>query len=123
LVFLKVSRSPLHGDGCFATRDVRTGEIVAAGRLLIFSPEEMGHLFRTTLRNYLFYLRDGATADGPYYTALAMAPISFCNHSDDPNCDFRLDEEAAEITLVARRPLQENEEITIDYGDYAGEIV
>lgn len=120
---MKVAQSPLHGNGCFATRDVPAGAVVAKGRLLVFPPEEMEALFRTTLRNYLFYVKDGATADGPYYTALAMAPISFCNHSSDANCDFRLDEPAAEITLVARRRLRENEEITIDYGDYAQEII
>ena len=79
------------------------GEIVAQGRVLVFPPEETELLFRTNLKNYLFYVRDGVTEDAPYYTALAMAPISFCNHSDEHNCDFRLDEKAEEITLVARR--------------------
>jgi hypothetical protein len=122
-VFIKVARSYLHGQGCFATRDVRPGDAVASARLLVFPPEEMAALYSTHLRNYLFYLKDGPTEDGPYYTALAMGPISFCNHSADANCDYRLDEQAAEITLIARRELRENEEITIDYGDYAGEIV
>jgi SET domain-containing protein len=80
-------------------------------------------LFRTHLKNYLFYLKDGANPDGPYHTALAMGPVSFCNHSADGNCDFALDEFAAEITLTARRDIAENEEITIDYGDYAERII
>jgi SET domain-containing protein len=122
-VLIKVDRSPLHGHGCFATRSVAAGEIVSLARLLIFPPEDMQALFRTGLRNYLFYLKDGDADDAPYYTALAMGPITFCNHSSDPNCEFRLDEEAAEITVTARRSLATNEEITIDYGDYAEEIV
>jgi hypothetical protein len=122
-VFLKVARSYLHGQGCFTTREVQAGEAVASARLLIFPPEETAALHSTGLRNYLFYLKDGPTEDGPYYTALAMGPISFCNHSADANCDFRLDEQAAEITLIARWGLLENEEITIDYGDYAADIV
>lgn len=122
-MFLKVSRSALHGQGCFTTRDVPAGEAVAANRILQFPAEEMESLFRTHLKNYLFYLKDGPTEDGPFHTALAMGPISFCNHSAQPNCDFLLDEAAGEITLLARRPLQANEEVTIDYGDYAKEIV
>jgi SET domain-containing protein len=122
-VLLKVARSPLHGHGCFATRDVKAGEVVARGRLLIFPPEETEHLFRTNLRNYLFYVRDGASEDPPYYTALAMGPMSFCNHAEDPTCDFSIDEAAAEMTLTARRPIAEGDEVTISYGDYAEEIV
>jgi hypothetical protein len=122
-VFLTVSRSLLHGNGCFTTRDFAAGEIVATARVLVFPPDETELLLRTSMRNYLFFLRDGPTEDGPFHAALAMAPISFCNHARDPNCDFTLDEWAAEITLTARRPLRRNEEITIDYGDYAGEII
>lgn len=122
-MFLKVSRSPLHGQGCFTTRELGSGEVVADARLLIFPPTETDSLFQTSLKNYLFYLRDGEPADGPFYSALAMGPISFCNHSGEANCDFSLDEEAARITLTARRNLRANEEITIDYGDYAEEII
>jgi SET domain-containing protein len=122
-LFLKVSRSPLHGQGCFATREVARGEVVASNRLLVFPPEQMETLFSTRLKEYLFYLRDGPDPDGAYHTALAMGPISFCNHSADPNCEFLLDEAAGEIRLVARQSIRENEEVTIDYGDYADVIV
>jgi hypothetical protein len=122
-VFVTVGRSPLHGRGCFATQAVEAGAVVARASLLVFPPDEMDLLFRSRLKHYLFYLKDGVPEDGPFHTALAMGPISFCNHSDEPNCDFTLDEEAEEITLTARRVLARNEEITIDYGDWAEEIV
>lgn len=122
-MFLKVSRSPVHGQGCFTTRELAPGDVVAEARLLILPPPETESLFQTSLKNYLFYLRDGEPADGPFYSALAMGPISFCNHSGEANCDFTLDEEAGQIRLTARRNLRANEEITIDYGDYAEEII
>ena len=122
-MFVKVARSPLHGQGCFATQSVCAGATVARAKVLVFPPEETEHLFRTRLKSYLFYLKDGPTEDGPFHTALALGPISFCNHADPPNCDFSLDEAAAEITLTARRPLLQNEEITINYGDWAEEII
>jgi hypothetical protein len=122
-VFVTVARSALHGHGCFATRAVESGEIVATARLLIFPPEETNLITRTRLKHYIFYVRDGVGEGPPYVTAVAMGPVSFCNHSSDPNCSFSIDEQAAEVTLVALRPIDRNEEITIDYGDYAEEVV
>lgn len=120
---LKVSRSELHGNGCFVIGDAGGGKIVGTSRFLALPPEETALLFRTNLKNYLFFLREGAAEDGPFHSALAMGPISFCNHSPEPNCDFEVDESAGEIRLTARRDLKAGEEITIDYGEYAAEIV
>jgi hypothetical protein len=122
-VFVTVARSALHGHGCFATRAVAAREVVAIARLLIFPPEETELISRTRLKHYIFYVRDGVDEGPPYVTAVAMGPVSFCNHSFDPNCSFSIDEQAAEVTLIARRPIDRNEEITIDYGDYAEEVV
>ena len=122
-LFLKVAASRLHGQGCFTTRAVGPGEVVARSRVLIFPPQDTEVLLRTRMKNYVFYVRDGASADAPPYSAAAMSPVSFCNHSSEPNCDFLIDERAEEIVLTARRPLAANEEITIDYGDYAEEII
>jgi SET domain-containing protein len=96
---------------------------VVRTRVILFPPDESDLLSRTRLKHYLFYVRDGAGDVPPYHTALAMGPVSFCNHSGDPNCDFRVDEAAAEVILTARRRLRRNEEITIDYGDYADEVI
>jgi uncharacterized protein len=122
-LLLKVSRSEVHGHGCFATRDIAEGEAVATARILVFPPEETERLFQTKLKHYVFFVRDGATEDSPFWTALALGPVSLCNHADDPACDFAIDEAAGEITLRARRTINEAEEITINYGDWAEEIV
>ena len=122
-LFVEVAQSGLHGHGCFTTREVAAGEEVARSRVLVFPPEESELLGRTRVKHYLFYVRDGVGDEPPYHTALAMGPVSFCNHSDDPNCDFSVDEAAAEVVLTARRKLRRNEEITIDYGDYAETII
>ncbi len=99
------------------------GDTLGTNRVLVFPPEETGHLFETRLKNYLFFVKDGEKSEAPFHSALAMGPISFCNHSADPNCDFHLDDAAGEITLTARRALRAGEEVTIDYGDYAEEIL
>jgi hypothetical protein len=64
---------------------------------LVFPPEESELLFRTNLKNYLFYAKDGPTPTGRI-SRVAMGPVSFCNHSADANCDFALDDDATEIT-------------------------
>jgi SET domain-containing protein len=122
-LFLKVATSRLHGHGCFTTRAVALGEVVARSRILILPPADTELLLRTRLKNYVFYVKDGASADAPPYSAIAMSPVSFCNHSADPNCDFTIDEPTEEIVLFARQQLAANEEITIDYGDYAEKII
>ena len=120
---LTIARSPLHGLGCFATCDLSAGDVIASCRILPFPPDESELLMRTGLRNYVFHLKDGLSEEGPHYSAVAMGPISFCNHSSDPNCDFTLSEEAGEIILLARRSIVRDEELTIDYGDYAEKIL
>ena len=122
-MFVKVAASPLHGQGCFATQEVPEGDVVARAKLLIMPPEETKILLRTRLRNYLFYVKDGPVPDGPFHAALAMGPVSFCNHSSEPNCDFAVSEERGEVVLTARRAIEQNDEITIDYGDYAEAII
>ena len=120
---LTVGPSPLHGLGCFALRDIAAGEVISRCRFLAVTPRESEHLMRTNLKNYVFYLKDGDDEDGPYHCAVAMGPISFCNHSAEASCDFALSEEAGEITLTARRSIARGEELTIDYGDYAETIL
>ncbi len=122
-MLLKISRSAVHGQGCFAIRPISPGEEVARVRILVFTPVESALLSQTSLKNYLFYVRDGDGETAPYYTALAMGPVSFCNHDPQPNCDFAVDEQAGEIALTANRPIADDEEITISYGDYAEEII
>jgi len=122
-MFVRVGRSPLHGQGCFATQEVPDGEVVARAKLIALSPEETEIVSRTRLKNYLFFLKDGPTPDGPFHSALAMGPVSFCNHCPDPNCRFAVLEEHGEVVLTACRAIEQNEEITIDYGEYATEII
>lgn len=118
---LEIRRSPVHGHGCFAALAIGAGEVVARTRILVLAPEETELVRRTSLRHYIFYVKDGPNPDGPFRSALAMGPVSFCNHSADANCSFAVDE--TELVLTARRPIGAGEEITIDYGDYAQEII
>ena len=56
------------------------------------------------------------------YAFVAMGNISFCNHAENPNCHFDIDEEKGTIRLVALTRLADGVELFIDYGDYARDL-
>ncbi|WP_343039104.1 SET domain-containing protein [Propylenella binzhouense] len=120
---LAIAPSQVHGDGCFSTRCADPGELIAECPILILSPDEMEIVRRTSMKDYVFYLRDDEAGSQVPWCALAIGPISFINHDSDPTCDFALDEARGTIRLFARRPIRAREELTIDYGDYADEII
>ncbi|MFW2382153.1 MAG: SET domain-containing protein-lysine N-methyltransferase, partial [Acidimicrobiales bacterium] len=47
---------------------------------------------------------------------IALGPVSFLNHDDEPNAEFDLDAERLEIALISLQPIAPREEITIHYG-------
>ncbi|KAI3436404.1 hypothetical protein D9Q98_005821 [Chlorella vulgaris] len=64
------------------------------------------------VRSRAFKLRDECFACVPY--------LDVANHHHDPSCDFRLNEQAGAVELVALRELQPGQEATISYTGAAG---
>ncbi|MGQ7791763.1 SET domain-containing protein [Faunimonas sp. B44] len=120
---LAIAQSQLHGEGCFSTRPAARGDVIGTCPIMIFSPDEVELVRRTSMKDYVFYLKDGEAHDPAPWCALAIGPMSFLNHDPDPSCDFFIDENTETLCLVARRAIGAREELTIDYGDYAGEII
>jgi len=118
-----VARSEIHGVGVFSDRSHSTGETVETSRILVLEADETTLLLTTRLRNYVFFLRLAPPGEEGFASALAAGNICFCNHAQDPSCAFDLDEAAGTIRLIARRFIRAGEELTIDYGEYAEEIV
>lgn len=102
----RVSRSQIHGQGMFASQPIRSGEIVCI---------KGGHILRKSeiyssgsINSYLplddeFYLGARNEDEEPLVKLVI-------NHSCSPNCGMR-----GEITIVAMRDIQVDEELTIDY--------
>ena len=102
---LEVRRSPIEGNGLFATEAIARGTVcVEMGGRLIDAPG---------------LARIAAT--GKPYSAFALAAdrhvlqadddlARFGNHSCDPNLEL-----AGPTTLVARRAIAAGEEVTVDY--------
>ncbi len=103
---LEVRPSPVHGTGVFAKEPIRRGEVVAVWGGVVMTEEDIkaGRAKpRTTAEiGEGLYL---AGEQGDEYQA-----DDFLNHSCDPNLWME-----DEVTLVARRDIASDEEVTIDY--------
>lgn len=94
---IRVARSPLHGRGVFAARDLRKGE-------------RIGRFEGVPTR------RDGAhvlwceAAAGRWVARRGTNALRFVNHGTSPNAEF------VGWDLVARRRIRAGDEILVDYG-------
>lgn len=109
----KVKRSPIHGNGVFATRDIEPGEriIEYTGRRIDW-PEA---LRRTAAANgpvnhtFYFSLADGNVIDGGDEGNDAR----WINHACGPNCEAYEDE--GRVFIHALRLIEAGEELNYNY--------
>lgn len=104
-------KSPIHGIGGFARRDIPAGTRVIEYVGERITKEESTRRCEAN-NQYIFCLNDRYDLDGN----VPWNPARFLNHSCDPNCESELDEEAERIWIVARRDIRAGEELTFNYG-------
>jgi SET domain-containing protein len=119
-----IAASQIHGLGAYAQGRHEPGDLVDANPIHILHPDEVRHVLHTELKRYIFYLRESGADQDPdsCYALIAVGNISFCNHSDTPNCRFEIDETSSTISLYAERTIVDGTELSIDYGDFARDI-
>ena len=100
-IHVEVKPSPIHGRGVFATKDFITGELIGMydGRIVY----EFGDPHTLTLED----------DEGRYYGILGDGPLSFMNHSEEPNATIA----TGGPYVYSVRPIRQGEEILIYYGD------
>lgn len=99
---LTVKKSPIHGYGVFANKNIQKDAIIEECYTILTSHKDK------ILHNYYFY------ANKAYGVLTGFGFIY--NHSDTPNADYYYDE-LREITLfTAIKPISKDEEIFISYG-------
>jgi SET domain-containing protein len=109
--YIVVLDSPIQGRGIFTTKSCEAGEVlmIIAGEAI--NADECLRREDEEANVYIFYNDDDT------YIDTAMTPkIRYINHSCEPNAEVK-DRDRESLYLVALRPIQAGEEITIDY-DY-----
>jgi SET domain-containing protein len=101
---LIVKKSPIHGYGVFAQKNIKKGEIVEDCCCLVFdSTEEC--------------LIDYAFAFGRKSMVLTGFGCLY-NHSENNNVSHELDQKNRMVTFKARHAIKKGEELFIDYGKH-----
>ena len=110
---LVIRRSKIHGDGVYATAQIKKGAIVAEYSGPRLTNEAADALYDYSPRTYLFGLLDGEhVIDGDGIAA-------FINHSCDPNCEA--DEIRGRVIIRTIRRIAAGEELAYDYNLYDGD--
>jgi len=79
---LEVRHSPGKGRGVFATKSIRSGEVIEAAPALIVPQKDIQTLEASFLKHYMFQ-----TDDGMHYV-VGTGYVAIANHSDEPNAMF-----------------------------------
>ena len=95
------------GLGLFALRDIEKGELVAASHIVTVDGVLPGDL-----SSYEFFWSKGDGSDGG---CLAFGPVSFANHSSNPNCTLVRDRKNSIICLMANKRIKDGSELTFTY--------
>ena len=118
---LALRRSPIHGNGVFATCDIPAGiELIEyKGRLLRIAQADRIYADTSgTGHTFLFTLNERYLIDANVGGNVAR----WINHGCDPNCEAFVHESADgdprrdRVVIESRRPIKAGEELTYDYG-------
>ena len=105
----EIRPSRIHGTGVFARAD-----IAAETRVVEYMGERLSKdesLRRRRAGNFfVFIVTDQFDIDG----AVESNPARFINHSCDPNCEARMEDER--IWIIAKRDIKAGEELSFNYG-------
>ncbi len=104
----RIKKSPIHGKGLFAVRQIKKGEIVAIKGGHIMNERELKE------SEALYEMTFFQIEEGFYIGAREKSEVKhnklFMNHSCDPNVGYR-----GQIVFVAMREIKAGEELTFDW--------
>lgn len=103
------------GRGMFTERDLPADTIIEVAPVIVMSSGERKLLDQTLLHDYIFEW----TPEGQDMCCMALGHVPIYNHSHESNCEYFMNYEEQSILIKTVRPIQENEELTINYnGDW-----
>jgi SET domain-containing protein len=113
-------RSPIHGNGVFAARDLPAGVRLVQYRGRVITQAQADRRYDGSSdsgHTFLFILNDDYVIDANFDGNAAR----WINHSCSPNCEAVIDEHASDrrrdrVFIETIRPIKAGEEISYDYG-------
>ena len=99
-----------YGRGIFATRDIKTGEMIEISPVLLLRKDDWKYVKKTLLHDYCFFW-----GENDELTVVALGYGSLYNHSYTPNATFTNNMDNLTIDFEAIMDIKGGEEITINY--------
>jgi len=93
---------------------IPTGTVIEAAPVLVLPAADCPALDRTIIHDYYFHW-DG-DPEGPGRGALGLGLVTLCNHTSFPNAKVERNFARHTLDLIAIRPIEPGDEVTIDYG-------
>jgi len=131
---LEIREIPGKGRGLCAAADIPAGALIACSPVIVLDDAERAAAAGTAVAHYWFWWEDagpaqdddrppapgagcgaGADLQGPWRAAIALGPVSMCNHASPANARFELRRREMRIDLYAAERIPAGAEITIDY--------
>lgn len=104
-----VKKSKLLGNGVFALKDFKKGEIIESAPVLTFSPKERKILEKTKLNYYIYPWKSTRSA------CISLGFGSLYNHSYEPNADWKQNFKKEIMEYRALKDIKKGEEILVNY--------
>ena len=107
-IFLSESKIPKAGQGVFANRPIKNGEVIEECPVFVLPRKDYPAVKKTILRNYYFMW-------GKSTSGICFGYGSYYNHSYQPNATYRKKIKDRVIEFIAIKDIKKFEEITVNY--------
>jgi len=108
--YIDVKESLVHGKGIFAAKSIPEEHLILVIEGEVIDGNECERREEEENNVYIFW-----NGDECYIDTNNTSHIKYINHDCDPNC-YVDDGDERSLKLVSLRPINEGEELTIDYG-------
>ena len=111
---IEIRTSPTRGRCVFARTAIPPGTVIEAAPVLVLPAADCSMLDGTIIHDYYFHW-DG-DPEGTGRGALGLGLVTLCNHASLPTAKVERNFARHTLDLIAIRPIEPGDEVTIDYG-------
>lgn len=105
---IKVKKTKKFGRGVYATKNIKSGEVIESSPVVILDSWESDRITSTVINRYVFAWKN--------ISALALGFGSIFNHSEDNNVSYRCNYKKNTIDFKTIRDIKKDDQLFIDYG-------